>query len=297
MLEELLVPLVKRGHRVDVYLAKGVSGAPYEYRGITVHRRGSNWLTAAADADLLVTHLDQTSEVVGLAAAINKPVVQILHNTMAPTKMWASCKADLLVYNSEHMADEMGRVEQGIVVRPPVYASDYATRRSNSPWQSGFITLVNSSYRKGGALMAMMAVLLPHRKFLVMEGAYGEQIKPELPNVVYLSHASTPMTTVYANTSVLIMPSHYESWGRTGVEAMASGIPVIAAPTPGLLESLGDAGIFADVDDPWTWRSLADLLLSDPEAYAQASERSYSRSAELDPYNDICAWIDAVESF
>ncbi|MFE4971343.1 glycosyltransferase [Kitasatospora sp. NPDC056651] len=49
---------------------------------------------------------------------------------------------------------------------------------------------------------------------------------------------------VYARSRVVLMPSSHESWGRVGVEAFASGIPVIAHPTPGLAECLGHAGIY-----------------------------------------------------
>lgn len=292
MLEELLVPLVARGHSVDVYLAKGKQGPGYDYRGITVHRRGANWLDAAAQADVLITHLDQTSETIGVAAVLDTPIVQVLHNTMPPTKMWASCKADLLVFNSEHMAAEIGG--DGIVVRPPVWAKDY--RVDDPIGSAGFVTLVNASYRKGGLILAMLAAAMPGVDFLVVEGAYGEQLRSGLPNVRHLSHASTPMRDVYMNTAVLLMPSEYESWGRVGVEALASGIPVIASPTPGLLESLAEAGTFAEWNDLGAWTSHLSHLLTSPQAYTEASERASKRSAELDPTDDINRWILAVES-
>ncbi|WP_262928542.1 glycosyltransferase family 4 protein [Streptomyces sp. CBMA152] len=47
---------------------------------------------------------------------------------------------------------------------------------------------------------------------------------------------------VYSRSRVILMPSLYESWGRVAVEAFASGIPVIAHTTPGLVESMGEAG-------------------------------------------------------
>lgn len=291
MLEELLVPLQNRGHQVDVYLAKGPGGAAYDYRGLTVHRRGADWHRAAIDADVLVTHLDQTSEVVGVACVLDKPVVQVLHNTHAPTKMWANCKADLLVFNSEWMAKDFNM--PGIVVRPPVWAKDYAVENTEG---RQYVTLINSSYRKGGLMLAMMAAKMPGIKFLVVEGAYGEQLHSNLPNVTTLSHGSMPMQTVYANTRILLMPSEYESWGRVGVEAMASGIPVIAAPTPGLLESLGDAGIFHEWDNLQRWISTTYNLIGDERMYTAASERSYKRSAELDPTEDINRFVEAVES-
>jgi len=292
MLEELLVPLQKRGHQVDVYLAKGPSGPVYDYRGLRVHRRGSDWHAAALDADVLVTHLDQTSEVVGVASVLDKPVVQILHNTHAPTKMWANCKADLLVFNSEWMKADFGM--DGLVVRPPVWAEDYNTYE-NSNKRGGYVTLVNSSYRKGGLMVSILAAMMPNVHFMILKGAYGEQLEPPLPNVRIDEHAAWDMALVYNETSILLMPSYYESWGRVGVEAMASGTPVIASPTPGLKESLDYAGIFADWEDVGAWKYHIERLLYDEDAYAKASSLAYNRSADLDPGPDIEAWIDAVE--
>lgn len=292
MLEELLVPLQDRGHSVDVYLAKGQSGPEYDYRGLAVHRRGADWIKAALEADVLVTHLDQTSEVVGMAAVLDKPVVQIQHNTHAPSKMWANCKADLLVFNSEWMKKDFGM--DGIVVRPPVWAKDYTTFPH---WgvDAKYVTLINSSYRKGGLMLAMLAATMPDTQFLVVEGAYGEQLDPHLPNVTIIPHGELDMREIYYWTKILIMPSYYESWGRVGVEAMASGIPVIAGRTPGLVESLGSAGIFVEWDDLAGYQYHIQALFDSPTYYTEASERAFERSAELDPTDDINRWIDAVE--
>ncbi len=81
--------------------------------------------------------------------------------------------------------------------------------------------------------------------FLGVRGAYGRQVMPppRLPNCEVLDSVTGKemRTHVYGRSRVMLMPSLYESWGRVAVEALASGIPVIAHPTPGLVESLGEA--------------------------------------------------------
>ncbi|MEU6394827.1 glycosyltransferase family 4 protein [Streptomyces sp. NPDC046939] len=101
--------------------------------------------------------------------------------------------------------------------------------------------------------------------------------------------------TVYARTRVVLMPSIYESWGRVAIEACASGIPVIAHPTPGLVEALGEAGIFAYRDDLNAWTDALNHL-SRPRHWRAASRRAAARSAALSATDDLDGWCDAVEA-
>lgn len=103
------------------------------------------------------------------------------------------------------------------------------------------------------------------------------------------------MRTVWAQTRILLMPSAFETWGMVGVEAMCSGIPVIAHPTTGLRESLGDAGIFADRNNPAEWVD-AIRRLDDPAAYRAASERAFARVRQLDPRKSLRRFARAVEA-
>ena len=93
------------------------------------------------------------------------------------------------------------------------------------------------------------------------------------------------------------MPSAYETWGMVGVEAMTNGIPVIAHPTPGLRESLGDAGIFVDRDDPRAW--AAEICrLGDPGEYALASQAARKRADDLQQIfaADLDLFADSLEA-
>ena len=119
-----------------------------------------------------------------------------------------------------------------------------------------------------------------------MRGSYGIQVTPsDCPNVEYRDN--TPdIRQIYAETRLLLMPSSYESWGRCAIEAAASGIPTIAHGTPGLLESLSWAGIFAHRDDLDAWVRAIEWL-DESETYAEQSDRVLARSRELDPKRDL----------
>jgi glycosyltransferase involved in cell wall biosynthesis len=121
---------------------------------------------------------------------------------------------------------------------------------------------------------------MPDYDFLGVEGGYGRQVKENLKNIEYMDN--TPdARKIYAKTRVLLMPSLYESYGRTGIEAMVSGIPVIASPTPGLMESLGSAGIYCNVDSPLSWIE-AIKRLDDPKEYKEQSKKCIERAKEVE---------------
>jgi glycosyltransferase involved in cell wall biosynthesis len=304
MLVGMLRPLVERGHDVQVWLSQhGEARELYDYRGIPVVPLAArlDFGSAVRRADVVVSHLESVPSAASLARGFGKPMVVVCHNTHRPSfRDMASGGTALAVYNSRWMAQEAElffaeyskgvRPGQSLIVRPPVVAAEYATK------PGGAVTLVNCSKEKGGEVLAALARRMPEQQFLAVKGAYGEQVLPDLPNVEVVEHVSGEdmRDQVYARTKVLLMPSSYESWGRVGVEAMASGIPVLAHPTQGLCESLGDAGVYVDRDDIDGYEATLRRLLT-PGEYRLAAKRSKARSAGLDPGEDLSAWCAAVE--
>ncbi|MFD5577304.1 glycosyltransferase family 4 protein [Streptomyces pseudogriseolus] len=305
MLVSMLRPLVERGHDVSVWLSRyGKAHEVYDYRGIRVVPLEArlDFPTAVRHADVLISHLECVPSTSALARGYGKPVVVLCHNTHRPTfRDMAAGNTALAVYNSRWMQAEAElffaeypkavRPGGSIIVRPPVFADEYATKPGKA------VTLVNCNIEKGGRVLEALARRMPDQQFLAVKGAYGEQILPDLPNVEVLDHVdgADMRDRVYARTRVLLMPSSYESWGRAGAEALASGIPVVAHPTPGLCESLGEAGVFVDRSDVDGYEAVLRKLLT-PAEYRLASKRAKARSAELDPSAELAAWCDAVEA-
>jgi len=306
MLVAMLRPLVERGHQVEVWLSRyGRAHEEYEYRGIKVIPLESrlDFASAVRHADVLVAHLETVPSAGSLARGYGKPLIVVCHNTHRTSfRDVAAGQTALAVYNSQWMGTEAElffaeypkavRPAESIVVRPPVLAADYKARPGRH------VTLVNCYAEKGGHVLAKLAARMPDTSFLAVRGAYGEQVDYSgLDNVEVLEQVpgEDMAEQVYARTRVLLMPSSYESWGRTGVEAMASGLPVVAHPTPGLCESLGEAGIFVDRNDVAGYEAVLRTL-EDPAEYRLASKRCRARSKELDPTAELAAWCTAVEA-
>ena len=293
MTHSLLRPLVDRNHRADVILTAR-SGEPYVLDGVNVwpyaSRRAS--FPFIEDADVLITHADSAERAMALGEVWGVPVVRLVHNTSAATESAVQRRpAALTVFNSRHTAEAF-RVghDRSIMVRPLVDQADYET----TPGEH--VTLINLSRDKGADVFYDLAERLPNLKFLGVEGGYGAQVIDDLPNVERLPHlpADRMRAEVYARTRVLLMPSRHESWGRTGTEAICSGIPVVAHPVAGLRESLGSAGIFVDRDDIDGWVKAVSQL-TDGRRWRAASQKARARSAELAPGPDLALWSAEVE--
>lgn len=71
----------------------------------------------------------------------------------------------------------------------------------------------------------------------------------------------------YSASEVVVVPSHYESFGMVALEAMACGRPVVASETGGLafLVRDGETGFHVPADDPDALVDKLRLLLNDPE--------------------------------
>ncbi|MFF6847151.1 MULTISPECIES: glycosyltransferase family 4 protein [Streptomyces] len=304
----LLRELAARGHAVDVLLSVAAAvDEGYELDGVLVHPfRGKadpgQWMRGDSRADVIVAHLENTARASILGEMNRIPVVHLLHNTYDKSKQWLVKGApQLVVYNTEWMRGDVEvwwRINRGdrpmphgIVVHPPVAVDDYQAKPGDR------ITLINLTEEKGAKVFYALAERMPRRKFLGVVGGYGHQIvRDDLSNVEIVPHTPGDRMgkDVYARTKLLLTPSMYESYGRVAVEAMCSGIPVIAHPTPGLRESLGRAGTFCDRDDIDAWAGEIKRLTA-PKEYPRASKAAAARAVELNPKAELDAWCQAIE--
>jgi hypothetical protein len=272
-LHETLLELQRRGHDVCVYRRNSHS---YEFEGVPVRRAViSSFSKRSNSPDLVIAQLDGAKQASGLFRN-HAPIVHFVHvYSQLRAEGITERDAQLVVMNSESMAQEMNWQGRQIVIPPVVNPDRYRTTPGDC------ITLINLNDNKGGDVFWKIAKAMPSHKFLAVQGAYQRQIIPRnVPaNVTVMAHTSTPRD-IYSKTRVLLMPSRIETWGRTAIEASASGIPTIAHRSPGLEEALGSAGRFADRDKVSEWVEAISLL-DDPDEYASAQALSLQRSRSL----------------
>lgn len=294
--------LTMKGHecRVILHMSKtNKVNTPYTYEnvevfGATGHVDSYRW------ADVICTHLDYTQFSIMMAHEAKRPLVHFVHNNIPYTSIQGSFSRTFVVYNSNWIADELNYNWPSMVLHPPCDVNYYDVDRTGAE----AITLISLNENKGAGMFRQIAESMPERKFIGVVGSYDEQYR-DMPSNVEVIENTPDILSVYKRTRILLMPSAYESWGRTATEAMCSGIPVICTPTPGLLENCGDAGIY--VGSPLTnpepgkpqvvrgrvqeWVA-AIRALDDDNEYQKKSLLCRARASELKPEKELAELED-----
>ena len=294
--------LVSQGHEVRVLLWQANHykiDNVYVYEGIDVFPP-EQFLTETLFrwADVVMTHLDYTQQTIGQCKVFKKPCVHLIHNYSVYDSIKNADRPQYIVYNSDYAKELLNYDHEGITVHPPVDYRAYDTHKDT--FKNEYITLINLDGNKGGEILRQIAERMPDRKFLGVMGSYSEPASEgqhtKQPSNVTVVPNTPAIMQYYQQTRILIMPSKFESWGRTATEAMCSGIPVICNPTPGLKENCADAGIYVDRDDIDGWVNAIKKLDSE-KTYKTWSEKAKKRSRELDPTKELKMleeWIAAI---
>lgn len=274
--------LADRGHKVNILVNEKEKGLSLPLPVHILERKKT--IELFKKADIVITQGKITGDVVKCARHCK--VAHYAHGRDHLKRHVPDRKHDLVIYCAKWL-QEREKHKISVVLYPLVFTKDYKT----TPGER--ITLINLTELKGARVFWKLAELMPKHKFLAVKGGWGKQIIPKTvpPNVKVMEYVQDARK-IYGQTRILLAPSFYEetdkplqgwteTWGRVVIEAASSGIPTIAHPAPGLLESLGGSGIFCDRDNISAWVE-AIKKLDKPETYAKFSEMAVKRAEEVD---------------
>jgi glycosyltransferase involved in cell wall biosynthesis len=128
---------------------------------------------------------------------------------------------------------------------------------------------------------ALKALDFPHRVVIVGDGPDRGLVERELPHAVFTGFlGGEDLATAYASSDIFVFPSDSESFGNVTLEAMASGLPCVAANATGSrsLVVAGETGFLAPADDAPAFARHITALATDAPLRARMSHAARARS-------------------
>ena len=281
---ETLKFLRSKGHTCTLFLKDVVVN---EYNGFPIHQFNLNdrfCMTQIQNADIVFFQMTGTPENFKAIQQRTKPTYLFIHvvnsyNWLLQQKVSFPV---IIIYNSHMTQNILPTLYDNMRMIPYVNTERFKPLRTYTI-QTSKVTLINCNINKGGKLFKELAYKMPNVQFLGVKGGYADQIIDESPpsNLKYIENQKD-ISVVFKTTGILVMPSKNETWGRTAVEAMAAGVPVIHSESAGLVECVGGAGIMCIHDDIDAWVEAIQRILGDRAYREQLRQYGFKRVEEIE---------------
>jgi glycosyltransferase involved in cell wall biosynthesis len=143
--------------------------------------------------------------------------------------------------------------------------------------EKGLATLMSALERVSGSWRALFVGAGPMKAGLeTFAAAHRDRVRV----VTAAAHDEVP---AYLNAMDLLCapsettPRWREQFGRMLIEAMATGVPVVASRSGEIPHVVGDAGVLVEERQPSDWARAIERLLADPGARTELTARAQAR--------------------
>jgi glycosyltransferase involved in cell wall biosynthesis len=279
---ETIKYLRERGHNVSIYVK---THKVESYDSFPIYKYDPLNQTCKAEiinADIVLYQMGSGHENMEIVKLRDKKTYIFIHMVNSyPWLLQQKVKFPVvIVYNSHMTQDTLPTFYTNMRMIPYVNTDEFKPLRSLTV-QNNVVCLINCNKNKGGDILREIASKMTNVQFIGVRGGYSEQVYGGGPkNLTYIENQKD-IKVVLRQIGILIMPSKNETWGRTAVEAMASGIPVIHSEAGGLVECVGGAGILCYRDDLDSWCEAISRLTGDPAYRESLRQKGFKRIVEI----------------
>lgn len=195
--------------------------------------------------------------------------------------------ADYAVYNTTVAAREWGEPDAPVIHPPISPLPDHLLTNGNA------YTLLSSLLNKGVEVVLELAKRHPDQRFIIVrspaEPTHGlkdiEARVAKLPNVELRPRVAPEEVVNYLKeTRILLVPSRYETYGMSAIEAAGYGIPCVHVDTPHVREGIGEAAILVPPLNVDATDKAIKAIEKDYESY---SSNARLRAEFLDHRQDL----------
>ena len=135
------------------------------------------------------------------------------------------------------------------------------------------------------AILALIDRGVRHRVLVIGEGPARGWFEQQLPDAIFTGQLTGPdLARALASADVLFNPSITEAFGNVTLEAMACGLPVIAADATGAsnLVRSGVTGMLVDGTDPDEFAGAIEAYALDPDLRRRHGEAGLAIAKTMD---------------
>lgn len=198
---------------------------------------------------LLVPRMARRSETVLTVSNYSRQMLDLL-------EVCARARSSVLYNGADHigevLADSHALVRLGLA--NAAYALMFGSRKEYKNNR-----IVFDAFADGALAPLKLAIVGAERADLERSGLH-----PPTDAIFVGKCEDAVLRALYEHAHCLLFPSRTEGFGLPPVEAMMCGCPVVVAPAGAMPEVCRDAALYADVDDPASWRA-AITELNDPK--------------------------------